>query len=254
MAAFSLVHLVVLLAVLALVVAVIGFGVRGWRRRGLDVTVSVALSGSAVVAVVSLLMAVGTAISVMTATTVAFTIPVSPFWPAPPAGVTITDGPTAVAESGGFTTADVDVSGASAGARLFWALGQGIGFLVPAAIAALIAIACFQLLRGAAFARVVVRASMTTAVVVLVGGVATAVLSQIGGSMVSHELLTVTAVTAATGAALADGTTDLGSLLPQPTMSIQVPFWPIGAGLGFAALAAIFRHGARLQHDTELLV
>ena len=251
MAAFSLLHLLILLATLALVVAVIGFGVRGWRRRGLDVTVSIALSGAAVVAVLSLLMAVGTAITVMTAASVGFTIPVSPFWPAPPAGITITDGPTAVADSGGFTTANVDVSGASASARLFWALGQGIGYLIPAAIAALIAIACFQLLRGAAFARVVVRASITTAVVVFVGGIAAAVLSQIGGSMVSHELLTVTA---ANGAALADGTLDLQTLLPQPTTSIQVPFWPIGAGLGFVALAAIFRHGARLQHDTELLV
>ena len=40
----------------------------------------------------------------------------------------------------------------------------------------------------------------------------------------------------------------------KPGMRIELPFWPIAAGLGFAALAAIFRYGAKLQHDQEGLI
>ena len=47
---------------------------------------------------------------------------------------------------------------------------------------------------------------------------------------------------------------DISTALPQPTVAISVDFWPIGAALGFAALAAVFRYGAVLQRDTERLV
>jgi len=38
------------------------------------------------------------------------------------------------------------------------------------------------------------------------------------------------------------------------SFSWGVPFWPIGAGLGFAAPAAVLKYGAVLQRDTEGLV
>jgi len=243
---FSWVHLLVLLAVVAIIVLVVALALRGWRRRGIDATVGVTLSGAAIVAAFSLLFGVGAVLIALTADSVQFTIPVNEYWPQLPDGVTVTT--SAHLESGGFTTADVWVTGASPAARVFWALGQGIGYLVPTAVAALIAITCFQLLRGVPFARIVVRAALITAVVVLVGGVAADVLSQIGGSIVSHELLSVTAATGLTEQQ------DLDSLLPQPMTSVTIPLWPIGVGLGFAALAAVLKYGAVLQRDTEGLV
>ncbi|WEG09229.1 hypothetical protein PU630_01315 [Microbacterium horticulturae] len=246
MGSFSWVHLLVLLAVVAIIVLVVALALRGWRRRGIDTTVGITLSGAAIVAAVSLLLAIGTVITVLASDSVHFTIPVNEYWPPLPDGVTVTT--SAHLESGGFTSADVWVTGASTAARVFWALGQGIGYLVPAAVAALIAITCFQLLRGVPFARMVVRAALVTAVMVLVGGVTADVLSQIGGSIVSHELLSMTA------ASWTDPQQDIDALLPQPTMSVMIPFWPIGAGLGFAALAAVLKYGAVLQRDTERLV
>lgn len=47
---------------------------------------------------------------------------------------------------------------------------------------------------------------------------------------------------------------DLSTWLPRPRFDLTLPFWPIAAGLAFAALATIFRYGARLQRDTEGLV
>jgi hypothetical protein len=69
--------------------------------------------------------------------------------------------------------------------------------------------------------------------------------------MVAHELLTVTG---AQGPALAYGRLDLSLLLPQAATSFTIPLWPIGAGFGFAALAAVLKYGAVLQRDTEGLV
>lgn len=246
MATFSWVHLLVLLIVVGLVVLMLALATRNWRRRRIDSTVAITLSGAAIVAALLLLSAIGTVVSVLTSDTVQFTIPVNGYWPQLPDGVAVTT--AAHLEGGGFTTADVSVTGASTGARVLWALGQGIGFLVPATVAALIAITCFQLLRGIPFARIVVRAALVTAVVVLVGGLAADVLAQLGGSIVSHELLSVTA---ATGIGPDD---DILSLLPTPMMSVTIPLWPIGAGLGFAALAAVLKYGAALQRDTEGLV
>ena len=36
--------------------------------------------------------------------------------------------------------------------------------------------------------------------------------------------------------------------------ALTVPFWPLGAGLALALLAAAFRAGERLRRDTEGLV
>jgi hypothetical protein len=35
---------------------------------------------------------------------------------------------------------------------------------------------------------------------------------------------------------------------------LTVPFWPVAAGLGLALVAAAFRMGAQLRHDTQGLI
>lgn len=202
------------------------------------------------VAVVSAAIAVIGGIVAATATLlqpeVAITIPVREFWPPLPEGTEI-EGATAMRAGGGFTSATIVASGLSLGARVRWAIGQALAWFVPGAVAALVAMACLQLRRGRPFAPVLARLTMVVAVVVAVGGTAAQVLGDVAGSMASHELLAWTG---------AQWTGDVGpeTLLPSPTLLIELPFWPIGAGLGLAALAAVLRQGDRLARDTEGLV
>lgn len=221
------------------------------RKRGdASPVVSLALTFSAFWACVSV---VGVAIGVvsnLTSSAPRMSVPVATFWPGALPGVAIDDGPTAHVAGGGFTTAEVDVAGVSAAARGMWTAGQALWGLIPATVAALIAVACFQLLAGRAFDRIIVRMTMITAVVVAAGGTAAQVLSDIAGTMASHELFTVVS------AQWKDipGIEQPLDWWPNPTLDIALPFWPIGAGLALAALAAVFRYGSRLQRDTEGLV
>lgn len=137
------------------------------------------------------------------------------------------------------------------GARVCWAIGQALWWLVPGAVAAMVALSCLQLLRGRAFAPVLSRMSMLTAVVVCAGGIGAQVLSDIAGSMASTELLSYSGGGFEEVAGIEDV---LKAWWPDPMFSVTVPFWPIAAGLAFAALAVILRHGTRLQRDTEGLV
>ena len=189
-------------------------------------------------------------VSTMMTPAVTMTVPVQQYWPLPMPGVEVTAGPTAEVIGGGFTAAQLTLENLSPTVRILWASGQALGTLVPAVVAALIALVCFQLLRGAAFAPVVARAAILTAGVVLVGGLGTQLLCDIAGSMASSEALNVVA---AEWTGYPDDW-DIHTALPQPTVGISVDFWPIGAALGFAALAAVFRYGGILQRDTERLV
>jgi hypothetical protein len=188
-------------------------------------------------------------VSTLMSPSVTMTVPVSAYWPQLP-GVTVTGGQTADVVAGGFTSAELTIENLSMATRVLWASGQSLGGLVPAAIAGLIALACFQLLRGAAFAPVVARAAMITAVIVLFGGLGSQILSDAAGSMASSQALTISA---AEYSGYPDDF-DIYTFLPQPALNISIDFWPIGAALGFAALSAVFRFGSRLQKDAELLV
>ncbi|MFL0412084.1 hypothetical protein ACH0AH_12985 [Microbacterium paludicola] len=177
------------------------------------------------------------------------TIAVAPFWPTPLPGVTV-DGPTADVVSGGLTSAQVTATGLSVAARVLLALGNALIALVSAAVAALIAVICFQLIRGAAFRSVIVRAASFTAAVCLVGGLGAQIFDAVGGSIAGREILEITG---ASWTGYPDGFNPIDAL-PRPATSWNIDFWPIGAALGFAALAAVFRYGSVLQKDTEGLV
>lgn len=179
------------------------------------------------------------------------TVPVQEFWPRLPSGAEF-EGPTASLEGGGFTTAELHAGGLSTGVRVQWAAAQAIGWLVPATIAALIAVASSQLLAGRAFRPLVARMAMITAIVVAVGGIAVQVLGDTAGYQAGVELLQVGSAMYPDIPQFPDS--DMSTWLPRPEFRLLVPFWPIAAGLAFAALAAIFRSGSRLQRDTEGLV
>ncbi|MCB1273770.1 MAG: hypothetical protein KDB25_05175 [Leucobacter sp.] len=183
------------------------------------------------------------------------TFPVETFWPELPEGVEL-EGTGAALNTGGFTQVTGTVAGLDLPTRICWAISQALWWLIPGVIAALIALACRQLRAGSAFAPAVAKATMATAVVVTVGGFAAQVLGDIAGSMAAAEVLQWHGATWGGNDALeALGIEDpLSAWWPKPGMRIELPFWPIAAGLGFAALAAIFRYGAKLQHDQEGLI
>ena len=179
---------------------------------------------------------------------VTMTVPVQQYWPLPMPGVEVTSGPTAEVDRRWLHHRRADPREpepdrcASSGRA---ARRSAPSFLPP--IAGLIALVCFQLLRGAAFAPVVARAAILTAGVVLVGGLGTQLLCDIAGSMASSEALNVIS---AEWTGYPDDW-DIYTALPEPALAVSVDFWPIGAALGFAALAAVFRYGGVLQRDTE---
>lgn len=242
------------LVVVALLALAIGaFGVASARSKNAgdpSPVVKVTLSVAAFWAVISGLGAIIVALTALLQEEVTITVPVQEFWPQLPAGTEI-DGTSATLVGGGFTSAELIASGLSTAARVCWAIGQGLAWLVPGAVAAMIAVTCFQLLAGRAFAPVVARTAMITAVVVAAGGVAAQVLSDIGGSMAASEILTWSSAKYDEVAGIED---PLDAWWPHAALAVELPFWPLAAGLAFAALAAVFRYGSRLQRETELLV
>lgn len=245
------ISLAVVVAVIGTIVVFAGTALR--RARGGREASSTAVVTMWIAAAWAALSVVGGVVAVvggLLQPDVTITVPVQEFWPALPAGAVV-DGMSAARVSGGFTSAELSIAGLSAGARVLWAVSQGLAWLLPAAIAGLLAVACHQLRAGRAFAPVVARMAMITAVVVAVGGVAMQVTGDIAGSMAAAETLRWTSAEYLDVPGIEDA---LQAWWPQPGFGVTFPFWPLAAGLGFAALAAVLRFGSRLQRDTEGLV
>ncbi|WP_052226812.1 hypothetical protein [Microbacterium mangrovi] len=139
----------------------------------------------------------------------------------------------------GVSSAWATVSGLTVGVRALIATDQLLWALLAVLPAVALGVICFQLLRGIPFARTVTRTLTVSAVAVLVLGVAAPMLDGISKG-------------AASAAALPSG--ESGAAFTEGGFSVTVPAWPIGAALALLALAAVFRYGAKLQRDTELLV
>lgn len=245
-------HIILLIGMVLVPVVIVAIIVGMLRRRpddrGAAPIVSLTLWIAAVWAGLAVIGALLALLGALLSPTVTMTVPVQAYWPQLP-GVTVEPGEATVA-AGSFSQAQLTLEGLPTATRVLWGLGSMLGALVPGAIAALIALMCFQLLRGAAFAPVVARGAMVTAVIVSAGGLATQFLCGIAGSMASQQALTISA-------AEYDGYPDdfdLWTALPQPAFALQIDFWPIAAGLAFAALAAVFTYGSKLERETAGLV
>lgn len=201
-------------------------------------------------ALVSTIGAIAVTISTAVSEYITIRVPVRQFWPQPPLGVSFETADSQIM-GGGFTFAELTMADLGGWVRALWALGQGLGWLVPGAVAALVAITCFQLLKGSPFAPVVARMSTITAIVVLVGGIAGQLSRDIAGFLAGRELGSTSVVWESED--LFDAA-PLEHWWPQFDLNITMPWWPIAAALAFAALAAIVRYGTQLQRDTEGLV
>lgn len=182
------------------------------------------------------------------------TFPVETFWPKLPEGMSV-EGHTATIASGGFVEATALVEGLGWPTRICLALSGVLWWLLPGAIAALIAVACRQLLSGRPFAPVTARMAMWTAVIVALGGFAAQVLGDVAGSLAASQVLGWSSGVYDPPAGVEVGPDfDFHDHIPRPGLFINLPLWPLAAGLGFAALAVVFRRGSRIQRDTEGLV
>lgn len=168
-------------------------------------------------------------------------LPVSTTWPTPlpchDPGAALPPG--AYIECATMSQANAWISGLPIAPRIVIAVGQ----LASAALAilpgALVAVVCFQTLRGRPFASVVTRALLTSAGVVVVAGLTYDIFTGVGRGLAAQAVLP-TGVDA--------------PLVSGAPFQISVQLWPIGAALALAALAVVFRYGGRLQRDTEGLV
>jgi len=138
------------------------------------------------------------------------------------------------------TSAHATIAGLSVGTRLVIALGLVLAGIMMALPAAAVAVLCFESLRGRPFHRTIVRTFLVSAVIVLVAGIGGDLTTAIGQGMAAGEVLPPDA--------------EERHALVSGGYQLTVPLWPIGATLALAALAAVFRYGARLQRDTDLLV
>lgn len=228
------------LVVLAVVAGIVLWAAR--RRGSQTALIDAALTISAWWAGIGLVGIVISVIQTLTAQEVFVTdVPVSTTWPAElscgDVGADV-DGPHL--DCATLPTADLWIAGLTAAPRILLGVGQLFGGLLVILPAAAIAVICLQLLRGAPFARIAERALIVTAVVVLVAGIGVDIAFGIARGLAASEVLPPVGHGPVTAS---------GALF-----SLSVQLWPIGAALGIAALAAVFRYGSRLQRDTEGLV
>ncbi len=242
------------LATVVLGAFVAGFGTASSRARRMgdpSPTARVTMWIAGLWAAMSLVGALVTSISTLVLDDVTITVPVDEFWPQLPSGTELA-GMSAEIVGGGFTSAEIVARGLSLPVRIMWSISQALSWLVPAAIAVLLAITCRRLLVGRPFAPLMSRLAVITGVLVAVGGSAAQVLGDVAGGLASSELLRW-----ASGMYPSDipGIENVPEAWwPSPAFEVMLPFWPIAAGLAFAALGAVFRYGSHLQRDTEGLV
>jgi hypothetical protein len=133
------------------------------------------------------------------------------------------------------SASDITISNPTVDVRALAAVTQAVSVLYSTIPAVLIAVICFQTLRGRAFSRTITRA--------LVGGAIAAVVLGI-----SNDVLPGIASTVALRSVLPAG----DDLYPESFQIAVTPF-PIVAALALLALAAVFHHGIRLQRHTAAL-
>jgi hypothetical protein len=198
------------------------------------------------------LYTVSTVISDFTSRSISVSLPVNEFWPTLPAGATITGGPTALVTSGGFSSAEVFVSGLDTAARAWLAGSSLLQGATVIMIAVVVVTLSSTILRNDPFQPAVARGIRLLGVTVIGGGLGWQICSGMGESLASSQVLQLGSAELKNVITWDNINTIIG--FPQPTPHIQVDFWPIGVGLVMLVLAAAFRYGERLRRDTDGLV
>jgi hypothetical protein len=225
------------LATIAVTLAVIGvivLIVTVWGRRRGDTMVAV--KATLILARLWLIMwalgAIFTVVGAFSADFIELKDPVLMSIDQLPTGGAICDDPSAPA-SGPVYLCDNIVYGASFGVHM--ALLAGTLFVAAAALAIgwAIAVAATQVIGGEPFHPTVARTFGVSGLIVLAAGLIGSILQQIAMNLAVQELPVV------------------GEEGVPFYLSLE--YWPLLVSLGSFAMAAIFRHGARLQSETSRL-
>jgi len=139
------------------------------------------------------------------------------------------DGSPALVCNGSLYTA----MGVGVGPHLLIAAGTICSVLAAAAPILSIFVLCMSALRNSVFPSWIPRLFLACGTATLVFGTVAPVLSEMGNGLAAAQVLPDDAFV---------------------SYYFEVPWWPALVALACGAFAAIFRHGARLQRDTEGLV
>lgn len=158
------------------------------------------------------------------------------------------DGPSASVVGGGFTHADVFISGLGPDVR-YW---LAAGYLAQGLTAALLAFATFRILAGiggkSGFQQLVSRAAGLAGVTMMVGGIAWQVAFAVAGSIASHQTLDYRAWNTSTGPAdTVNGPASYGPIGISSDPGGTVSFWPLGVGILLLAISAGFRYVEQIE-------
>ncbi|WP_426188093.1 hypothetical protein [Microbacterium sp. TWP3-1-2b2] len=220
---------------LAVLSAVVGFVVwRGRRRGSKTIALDAALTVSGLWVMSSLAGAVIIVLKAFTVDWAELHGTTSVWFPWP------TDLCSALA-MGGTTTcqsenlSDFTVEGASLGLRLLAGSAQLFSMAFSTTPAMMLAVICFQTLRGRTFSRTVTRVLTGGAIAVLALGIVSELLGGVAATLGLREVV------------------DQSSQWYPMVFQLTVTPLPFVGALGLAALAAVFRQGMRLQSENELL-
>jgi hypothetical protein len=184
-------------------------------------------------------------------TTINVQLPVETFWPELTKSVKLDPVPVAKVVSGGFTQANVMMSGVGVDAKLWLAAGHLLEGATYLAISVAIAILCSRLLKGDPFGPILTRTITRAGAAILIGGLGWQVCYSVGGWKASIAALQITGSEMSTKFVDNLHPDNLG--WPHPGGNVEVGFWPIWIALALFAIAAIFRYGEKLQRDNAAL-
>jgi len=182
-------------------------------------------------------------------------MPVAEFWPKLYPTVELDPAPAAQVVSGGFTWAEVSVTGLGYDARTLLALGHLAQGATGVVIALAIALLCRRILAGDPFRSRVSTITTIAGASVLIGGLAWQLFYLFAGTLAARATLSVTGWSY-DNSVLTDAYVgeDMGQLgWPQPPESWFLDFWPVWIGLALLAVAAAFRHAEKLTTHAEQL-
>lgn len=234
-------------AVVAVPVLVILIAMRG----GPHMPKIVALVSYGVI-VVTALMSLGAAITLMSGQAVSVTVPVAPLKPLVGKGVTLDQMSPATIQSGGLDQATLVVAGLPLNTRMVMLASLVIATATGIAVCVVVIRLARSVMTGNPFA-LGTRALIATGWILLIGGVAASAVGQIGDIMASSDIFGYLG-----GSAPASWNPEggfAGPGWPEPaTFALNIPWWPLGGALVLALIAGVFRYGERLHQDSQGLV
>ncbi|MEJ1154434.1 hypothetical protein [Microbacterium marmarense] len=136
-------------------------------------------------------------------------------------------------------TATASITNLSTAATVVLASADLLALVVAVFPAIVVLVICNQAREGTPFSALTSRWLFIGAGVILIAGIGSTVLNDIGSTMAAAEVLPQPGAGTTTAAGIA---------------TFSIPYWPLGAAGIAALMGTIFRHGAQLQRDTDGLV